>query len=54
MRSCRMLGTVPGMGEALSARLAVTIFSDDSKGRGRRRGNRGGGGRRREREKQRG
>ena len=39
-----MLGTVPGMGEALSARLAVTIFSDDSKGRGRRRGKREGGG----------
>ena len=37
MRSCRTLGTVPGAGEALSARSAVIIFSDNSKRRGRRR-----------------
>lgn len=52
MRSCRTLGTVPGAGEALSARSAVIIFSDNSKRRGRRRRKREGGGRRKEREKQ--
>ena len=51
MHPCRTLKTVLGRDEALSTCLAVIIFSDNSKRRGRRSKKREGGERRKEKEK---
>ena len=51
MHPCRTLKTVRGRDEALSTCLAVVIFSDNSKRRGRGRRKREGGERRKEKEK---